>query len=191
MFGLSESKEVGSTVWQIVKLAIPLFLSSASWVSEKLTFSLPFVYYIPPSPQVGMKATDTALLGHLAEEGTLYLSAVAVADLWTSSTGVFIQGRVLGTFVGQAVGAGKPAMAGVWLQVSLACLAPLAIVPLILWTTLTSWLYNSVELSKVARQSVCCHADFCDATTFVVLNISIRIPVFSNMKHQSNYIIMT
>ena len=85
-----------------------------------------------------MKATDTALLGHLEEEGTLYLSAVAVADLWTSSTGVFIQGRVLGTFVGQAVGAGAPEMAGVWLQVSLACLAPLAVIPLILWSTLTS-----------------------------------------------------
>ena len=40
-----------------------------------------------------MKTTDTALLGHLEEEGTLYLSAVAVADLWTSSTGVFIQVR--------------------------------------------------------------------------------------------------
>ena len=78
-----------------------------------------------------MKTTDTALLGHLEEEGTLYLSAVAVADLWTSSTGVFIQvrsgrvrspqvipqGRVLGTFVGHAVGAGKPEMAGVWTQV--------------------------------------------------------------------------
>ena len=78
-----------------------------------------------------MKTTDTALLGHLEEEGTLYLSAVAVADLWTSSTGVFIQvrsgrvrspqvipqGRVLGTFVGDAVGAGKPEMAGVWTQV--------------------------------------------------------------------------
>ena len=85
-----------------------------------------------------MKATDTALLGHLEEEGTIYLSAVAGADLWTSSTGVFIQGRVLGTFVGQAVGAGKLEMAGVWLQVSLACLAPLAIVPLVLWSTLTS-----------------------------------------------------
>ena len=85
-----------------------------------------------------MKATDTALLGHLTEDGTLYLSAVAVADLWTSSTGVFIQGRVLSMFVGQAVGSGNPAMAGVWLQVSLACLAPLAIIPLILWSTLTT-----------------------------------------------------
>ena len=41
--------------------------------------------------QVGMKATDTALLGHLADNNTLHLSAVASADLWTSSTGVFIQ----------------------------------------------------------------------------------------------------
>ena len=85
-----------------------------------------------------MKATDTALLGHLSEEGTLYLSAVAVADLWTSSTGVMIQGRVLGMFVGQALGAGTPEMCGVWLQVSLACLAPLAIIPMILWCTMTS-----------------------------------------------------
>jgi len=112
------SVSIPSTTWQLVKLAVPLFLSSVSWV--------------------GMKATDTSLLGHLEEEGTLYLSAVAVADLWTSSTGVFIQGRVLGTFVGQAVGAGKPDMAGVWLQVSLACLVPLTVIPLVLWSTLTS-----------------------------------------------------
>ena len=51
---------------------------------------------------------------------------------------MFIQGRVLGTFVGQAVGAGKPDMAGVWLQVSLACLLPLTVIPLLLWSTLTS-----------------------------------------------------
>lgn len=102
----------------LIVLAIPLFLSSASWV--------------------GMKATDTALLGHLQEEGTTYLSAVAVADLWTSPTGVFIQGRVLGTFVGHAVGAGKPEMAGVWTQVSLVCIAPLALIPLVLWSGLTS-----------------------------------------------------
>jgi len=105
-------------VKSLILLAIPLFLSSASWV--------------------GMKTTDTALLGHLEESGTLYLSAVAVADLWTSSTGVFIQGRVLGVFVGHAVGAGRPEMAGVWLQVSLTCLAPLALVPLLLWSSLTS-----------------------------------------------------
>jgi len=110
--------QIFGEVSSLVVLAIPLFLSSASWV--------------------GMKATDTALLGHLQEEGTTYLSAVAVADLWTSSTGVFIQGRVLGTFVGHAVGAGKPEMAGVWTQVSLVCLAPLALIPLLLWSGLTT-----------------------------------------------------
>ena len=92
-----------------------------------------------------MKATDTAILGHLADNDTLYLSAVASADLWTSSTGVFIQGRVLGTFVGQAIGAGNTAMAGVWLQVSLACLLPLAIVPLILWSALTSTVLSLIS----------------------------------------------
>jgi len=113
-----EGLGVFQKIWGLIILAVPLFLASASWV--------------------GMKATDTALLGHLEDKGTLYLSAVATADLWTSSTGVFIQGRVLGTFVGQAVGAGKPEMAGVWLQVSLACIAPLSLVPLVLWSTLTS-----------------------------------------------------
>ena len=92
-----------------------------------------------------MKATDTAILGHLATNDTLYLSAVASADLWTSSTGVFIQGRVLGTFVGQAIGAGNTEMAGVWLQVSLACLLPLAIIPLILWTALTSTVISLIS----------------------------------------------
>ena len=85
-----------------------------------------------------MKAIDTALLGHLSEEGTQYPSAVAASDLWTSSTGVMIQGRVLAMFVGQAVGAGTPEMCGVWLQVSLACLVPLAVIPMILWCTMTS-----------------------------------------------------
>ena len=51
---------------------------------------------------------------------------------------MFIQGRVLGTFVGQAIGAGHREMAGVWLQVSLACLLPLALVPLVLWSALTA-----------------------------------------------------
>ena len=34
--------------------------------------------------------------------------ASALSDLWTMSTGVFIQGRVLGIFVGNAIGAGRP-----------------------------------------------------------------------------------
>ncbi len=63
---------------------------------------------------VVMKVTNTALVGHT---GTENLAAVALSDLWTSSTGVFIQGRVLGVFVGNAVGAGDTKLAGIWLQV--------------------------------------------------------------------------
>jgi len=48
-----------------------------------------------------MKVTDSALLGHVSKEA---LSAAALSDLWTDSTGVFLQGRVLSTFVGNAVG---------------------------------------------------------------------------------------
>eukprot|EP00939_MAST-03C_sp_MAST-3C-sp1_P001878 g1878.t1 len=49
-----------------------------------------------------MKTTDTSILGHL---GTKYLSATAYSDLWTSSTGVFISGHILGVFCSQAFGA--------------------------------------------------------------------------------------
>mmetsp|Transcript_1460 Transcript_1460/g.4141 ORF Transcript_1460/g.4141 Transcript_1460/m.4141 type:complete len:496 (-) Transcript_1460:32-1519(-) len=84
-------------------------------------------YFVSSVSWVAMKATDTALLGHV---GTRYLDATALSDLYTSSTGVFVQGRVLGVFVSQAVGAGNKALAGAWLQTSycvLGCvLAPVA-----------------------------------------------------------------
>ena len=59
-----------------------------------------------------MKVTDSAMLGHVSKEA---LSAAALSDLWTDSTGVFLQGRVLGTFVGNAVGAENYEMAGIYL----------------------------------------------------------------------------
>uniref|UniRef100_A0A7S1KYX5 Protein DETOXIFICATION n=1 Tax=Alexandrium catenella TaxID=2925 RepID=A0A7S1KYX5_ALECA len=62
-----------------------------------------------------MKVTDTALLGRA---GTRYLEAVSLSDLWTSSTGVFIQSRVSGTFCSQAYGAGNKELVGIWLQVA-------------------------------------------------------------------------
>jgi hypothetical protein len=76
-------------------LFVPLFFSSLSWVA--------------------MKTTDTALLGRA---GTQYLEASSLSDLWTSSTGVIIQGRVLDMFVGNSI-ATNPKMAGEWLQVGL------------------------------------------------------------------------
>eukprot|EP00038_Savillea_parva_P007531 m.170802 g.170802 ORF g.170802 m.170802 type:complete len:503 (+) comp13292_c0_seq1:248-1756(+) len=93
----------------IIALAIPLFFSQLSWVA--------------------MKTTDTALLGH---SGTKFLEASALSDLWTSSTGVFIQGRVLGMFVGNSL-ATNPKTGGEWLQVSLAVLSVIAIPVIALW----------------------------------------------------------
>jgi MATE family multidrug resistance protein len=87
------------TVWQdaidTVYLSAPIFLAMFSWV--------------------GMKTTDTALLGHVSSEA---LAASALSDLWTMCTAVLIQGRVLGVLCGAAIGAGNPKLAGVYLQVS-------------------------------------------------------------------------
>lgn len=110
-----------STVWREVcdlfRLSMPIFVSMVSWVV--------------------MKSTDTALLGHV---GTKYLEASALSDLWTSSTGVFIQGRVLGMFVGQAVGAGNNPLAGIWLQVSYVVLLAIAIPVILLWALTSTFL---------------------------------------------------
>ena len=82
-----------------------------------------------------MKVTDTALLGHV---GTHALAASSLSDLWTMASGVFIQGRVLGIFVGNAVGAAKAgtapwSVAGEWFQVSIAVLGAIALVVMGLW----------------------------------------------------------
>eukprot|EP00854_Cymbomonas_tetramitiformis_P014638 gene14638-17293_t len=49
------------------------------------------------------------------------------------STGVFINGRVLGVFCGNAIGAGNKELAGIWLQVSLAVMAAIALPVMGLW----------------------------------------------------------
>ena len=98
-----------SLTYGIVALAPSLFISRLGWV--------------------GMKVTDTALLGHV---GTHALAASSLSDLWTMASGVFIQGRVLGIFVGNAVGAAKAgtapwSVAGEWFQVSVAVLGVIAL----------------------------------------------------------------
>ena len=104
------------TVGKFAAMAAMILTSSLSWV--------------------GMKTTDTALLGHA---GTEYLKAAAVSDLWTSSMGVLLSGRVLATFCGQAIGAaGKDTekasrTAGIWLQTSLVVLAMVMVPVLVLW----------------------------------------------------------
>lgn len=64
---------------------------------------------------IGMKTTDTALLGH---SGTDFLTASSLSDFWTSISGVFISDSVLGSLCGQAYGAKNYDMVGTWLQIS-------------------------------------------------------------------------
>jgi hypothetical protein len=64
-----------------------------------------------------MKLVDTATLGHV---GTEYLSASALSDIYTTSTGFVLRGGVLSTFVGQAYGAKNYRLAGIWFQVGTA-----------------------------------------------------------------------
>lgn len=75
--------------YDTVVLGVPIFLAMLSWI--------------------GMKTTDSALLGHVSADA---LAAAALSDIWTMCTAVFIQGRVLGVLIGAAVGAGNPKLAG-------------------------------------------------------------------------------
>lgn len=80
----------------ILALFVPIFASRLAWV--------------------GMKTTDTALLGHV---GTTYLSASSLADFWTGAFSPFMMDMVLGSKAGPAFGAKNYDMVGIWSQVSL------------------------------------------------------------------------
>jgi len=100
----SDTSSYVSDVFDLFKLSSPIAISSLAWV--------------------GMKATDTALIGHT---NTVFLSASAVADLWMQSTGVFLSGGILSMLASQSVGSNNKFMAGIWAQVSLFVLALIAI----------------------------------------------------------------
>jgi len=127
----------------IMKLTIPMFIGMMSWVA--------------------MKVTDTAVLGHA---GTRYLDATALSDLLTSSTGVFIQSRVVGTFCGQAFGAGNKPLVGAWLQVSYAVLFSVMIPVAICW-----WM-TAPMLIAMGRTS----EEISDASYYAVV-LSLCLPV--------------
>lgn len=93
-----------------LKLGVPIFISMLSWV--------------------GMKTTDTALLGHVSREA---LTAAALSDLWTMCSGILIQGRVLDILVGGAVGAGNHKLAGIYLQVAYAVISVVGVFVIIAW----------------------------------------------------------
>jgi len=106
-------------VIDIVKLGVPLFISMLSWV--------------------GMKTTDTALLGHVSAEA---LAASALSDLWTMCSATLIMGRVLNILIGSAVGAGNPKLGGIYLQVAYVVVFSIAIFVVILWNiTKQFWLF--------------------------------------------------
>jgi len=100
----------GKELAEIISLALPISVGRISWT--------------------GMKTTDTALLGHV---GTEFLAASSVSDLYTSSSGVFLSGRMVGTLCSQAIGAGNPELAGIWFQVALFVLSCVSIPVCFLW----------------------------------------------------------
>uniref|UniRef100_A0A7S0ANF4 Multidrug and toxic compound extrusion protein n=1 Tax=Minutocellus polymorphus TaxID=265543 RepID=A0A7S0ANF4_9STRA len=97
-------------IWDTIELAVPIFVAMVSWI--------------------GMKTTDTSLLGHVGAEA---LSASALSDLWTMCSGVLVNGRILRVLVGQSVGAGNPKLAGAYLQVSYFILSLLSVPVIACW----------------------------------------------------------
>jgi MATE family multidrug resistance protein len=97
-----------------------------------------------------MKTTDTALLGHVSGQA---LSAAALSDLWTMCTGVLLQGRILGTLVGQSVGAKNHHLALIYLRISYVILGMLSVIVIISWSyTQQVWetLGQSADVAKDA-----------------------------------------
>ena len=112
--GLSKDETTTTIVadaMDILKIGIPIFISSISWV--------------------GKKTTDTALLGHLSSPDAL--AASALSDLWTMTTSVLLTGRILQVLIGGAVGAGNPRLGGIYLQVSYVVLFSISIVVIVAW----------------------------------------------------------
>lgn len=125
-----ETPTILEEIWDILQLGVPIFISRLSFV--------------------GMKTTDSALLGHVSREA---LSASALSDLWTMCSQVLLNGQILGVLVGGAVGAGNPKLAGIYLQVSYVVLAVISIFVFIAWNfTEQVWLAfgSDEEISKMA-----------------------------------------
>ena len=113
--------------WDTLVLGWPIFWSMLSWV--------------------GMKTTDSALLGHVSSEA---LAAAALSDLWTMCTLVLLQARVLGVLCGAAFGAGNPHLAGVYLQVSYVVLGGVGVLVFGCWYWGTAWVWRESPLAGMA-----------------------------------------
>ncbi|GKY92659.1 hypothetical protein MPSEU_000235900 [Mayamaea pseudoterrestris] len=122
-------------------LGIPIFLAMLSWV--------------------GMKTTDTALLGHVSAEA---LAAAALSDLWTMCSAVLLQGRILGLLCGAAIGAGNPKLAGIYLQVSYYVLAHVVIFVFIAW-------YMTEQLQQFFSSQRIMHPEVNASSIALLLNL--------------------
>ncbi|KAG7338049.1 MATE efflux family protein [Nitzschia inconspicua] len=121
---------ISEDVIDTVKLGVPIFIAMLSWV--------------------GMKTTDTALLGHVSANA---LSAAALSDLWTMCSAMLVQGRILDILVGGAVGAGNPRLAGIYLQVAYVVISCVAVLVILCWNlTELVWIKfgTDPEIAKMA-----------------------------------------
>lgn len=142
----AEKVHLATELADLLGLTAAFFVSSVSWVV--------------------MKSTDTAILGHV---GTRYLDATALSDLYTSSTGVFVQGRVLGVFVSQAVGAGNLKLAGAWLQTSYAVLS------IVLLPVAAAWLCTGPALHLIGVKNTTLVKDASFYATVLALCLPARV----------------
>lgn len=102
---------------------------------------------------IGMKTTDTALLGH---SGTVFLTASSLSDFWTSASGVFLNDTLLGSLCGQAYGAKNYDLVGIWLQVSLTVFSWVLIPVVIMWLSTAPILQMAVGTDvEVAKDAGC------------------------------------
>lgn len=102
---------------------------------------------------IGMKTTDTALLGH---SGTVFLTASSLSDFWTSASGVFLNDTLLGSLCGQAYGAKNYDLVGIWLQVSLTVFSWVLIPVVIMWLSTAPILHMAVGTDvEVAKDAGC------------------------------------
>lgn len=121
----SVAVDKGSNLYEEARVSTSTF---AQDVTDTLHLAIPI--FISRVSYVGMKTTDTALLGHVSGQA---LSAAALSDLWTMCTGVLLQGRVLGILVGQSVGAKNYKLAMIYLRISCIMLALLSTIVMVFW----------------------------------------------------------
>jgi len=91
-------------------------------------FALTVIVYIS---WIGLLVTDTAVIGNV---NVFYLESISLVQLWTSSCLVFLQGRILQTFVSHADGAGNQEEIVRWSKFSLLFNSCVAIIVIVAWS---------------------------------------------------------